>query len=178
MNHLAIVIVDWCKYDLTISVTFLFHVKQVIVAWNVFILKIKNMEGYSYAYTCSFVNIWMLEELKTITKKWSHWLLLFCRQNIFLARKLSWQLIVECAQVHNFLDVKHNAHKMGQTDTRWVIINLNLDQSCWPTVCKLKCKSRYSICQTESSILVRNTFNLAPLLAVYQLLIVSHPGTR
>ena len=109
----------------------------------------------------------MLEELKTIKKKWSHRLLLFCRQNIFLAKKLSWQLIVECAQVHNFLDVEHNAHKMGQTDTRRDL-----------QVCKLKCKSRYSICQTESSILVRNTLNPAPLLAVYQLLLVSHPGTR
>ena len=53
---------------------------------------------------------------------------MFCHQDIFLAKKLSWQLIVECAQVHNFLDVKNNAHKMGQTDARRVI-NLNLGWS-------------------------------------------------
>ena len=81
-------------------------------------------------------------------QKWSHRLLMFCHQNIFLAKKLSWQLIVECFQVRNFLDVKNNAHKMGQTDTRrvikiWVgLVDLQ--------VCKLKCKSRYSICDRES----------------------------
>ena len=51
LNHAAdkrtgFVIVDLCTCDLTISVTFLIYVKQLIIACNVFILKIKNMEGY------------------------------------------------------------------------------------------------------------------------------------